>query len=75
MVKKFGFLFVEEPKLHILINNAGVMRCPRQLTAEGIEMQIGVLIQSELRENLCSYYSNRLTILDIFFLPTFFLIS
>lgn len=32
----------EESKLSILINNAGVMRCPRSLTAEGIEMQLGV---------------------------------
>jgi len=28
--------------LDILINNAGVMRCPRSLTSEGIEMQFGV---------------------------------
>jgi NAD(P)-dependent dehydrogenase (short-subunit alcohol dehydrogenase family) len=35
--------FLEESKLHILINNAGVMRCPRSLTAEGIETQIGVI--------------------------------
>lgn len=35
-------MFLEEPQLHILINNAGVMRCPRTLTAEGIEMQLGV---------------------------------
>lgn len=31
-----------EKNLDILINNAGVMRCPRKLTKEGIEMQIGV---------------------------------
>ncbi|XP_012536020.1 retinol dehydrogenase 13 isoform X2 [Monomorium pharaonis] len=29
-------------KLHILINNAGVMRCPKSYTQEGIEMQLGV---------------------------------
>ena len=34
--------FLEESRLDILINNAGVMRCPRSLTSEGIEMQIGV---------------------------------
>ncbi|XP_003705146.2 retinol dehydrogenase 13 [Megachile rotundata] len=28
--------------LHILINNAGVMRCPKSYTKEGIEMQLGV---------------------------------
>ncbi|XP_023177894.2 retinol dehydrogenase 13-like isoform X2 [Drosophila hydei] len=32
----------EEDKLHILINNAGVMRCPRMLTKDGFEMQLGV---------------------------------
>lgn len=32
----------EEQRLDILINNAGVMRCPRTLTSEGIEMQLGV---------------------------------
>lgn len=28
--------------MDILINNAGVMRCPRSLTKEGFELQIGV---------------------------------
>lgn len=32
----------KENRLDILINNAGVMRCPHQLTKEGIEMQLGV---------------------------------
>ncbi|XP_011646461.1 retinol dehydrogenase 13-like isoform X3 [Pogonomyrmex barbatus] len=32
----------EHDKLHILINNAGVMRCPKSYTKEGIEMQLGV---------------------------------
>ena len=32
----------EEAGLDILINNAGVMRCPYQKTAEGYEMQFGV---------------------------------
>ncbi|GAB6031589.1 hypothetical protein CHUAL_009354 [Chamberlinius hualienensis] len=32
----------EESRLDILINNAGVMRCPRTVTAEGFEMQLGV---------------------------------
>lgn len=32
----------ESSKLHILINNAGVMRCPKNHTKEGIEMQLGV---------------------------------
>uniref|UniRef100_A0A4D5RPY2 Putative dehydrogenase with different specificities related to short-chain alcohol dehydrogenase n=1 Tax=Ixodes scapularis TaxID=6945 RepID=A0A4D5RPY2_IXOSC len=29
-------------KVHILVNNAGVMRCPRTLTKEGFEKQLGV---------------------------------
>ncbi|KRF80051.1 retinol dehydrogenase 13 isoform X1 [Drosophila virilis] len=32
----------EQANLHILINNAGVMRCPRSLTKDGFEMQLGV---------------------------------
>lgn len=36
------YYFLEENKLHILINNAGVMRCPPLKTMEGIEMQLGV---------------------------------
>lgn len=30
-----------EPHLHILINNAGVMACPKTLTKDGFEMQLG----------------------------------
>lgn len=32
----------EQPRLDILINNAGVMRCPKSATTEGIELQLGV---------------------------------
>ncbi|XP_017871612.1 PREDICTED: retinol dehydrogenase 12 [Drosophila arizonae] len=32
----------EETRLDLLINNAGVMACPRTLTADGYEMQLGV---------------------------------
>ncbi|KAH8410123.1 hypothetical protein KR009_006331 [Drosophila setifemur] len=32
----------EQEQLHILINNAGVMRCPRSLTLDGIELHLGV---------------------------------
>lgn len=31
-----------EPKIHILVNNAGVMACPRMETEDGLEMQLGV---------------------------------
>lgn len=34
--------FTEEKRLDVLINNAGVMRCPRTHTKEGIELQLGV---------------------------------
>ncbi|XP_037077685.1 LOW QUALITY PROTEIN: retinol dehydrogenase 12-like [Pollicipes pollicipes] len=30
-----------EPKVHLLINNAGVMACPRAETADGFELQLG----------------------------------
>ncbi len=44
--------------LHLLINNAGIMACPRQFTSDGIEMQLGVnhighfLLTTELLEDL-----------------------
>ncbi|KAJ8670339.1 hypothetical protein QAD02_001598 [Eretmocerus hayati] len=42
-IREFVELFKKEfTKLHILINNAGIMRCPLSHTKEGIEMQIGV---------------------------------
>lgn len=42
-IRRFAKSFNEEETcLNILINNAGVMRCPRMLTKEGIELQLGV---------------------------------
>lgn len=42
-IKKFVSEFKKESnQLDILIANGGVMRCPRMLTKEGIELQIGV---------------------------------
>ncbi|XP_012276143.1 retinol dehydrogenase 13-like isoform X2 [Orussus abietinus] len=42
-IREFVDLFKkEESKLHILINNAGVMHCPKSYTQEGIEMHMGV---------------------------------
>ncbi|XP_068146809.1 retinol dehydrogenase 13 [Drosophila tropicalis] len=42
-IRKFvaGFK-AEQQKLHVLINNAGVMRCPKTLTKDGFEIQLGV---------------------------------
>ncbi|XP_046687524.1 retinol dehydrogenase 13-like [Homalodisca vitripennis] len=42
-IRKFAERFKTEHKeLDVLINNAGVMRCPLSKTEEGIEMQLGV---------------------------------
>ncbi|XP_065560324.1 retinol dehydrogenase 13-like [Artemia franciscana] len=42
-VKEFVKTFKKEQQhLHILVNNAGVMKCPRLVTQENIELQLGV---------------------------------
>ncbi|KAL4120017.1 hypothetical protein QTP88_012763 [Uroleucon formosanum] len=42
-VREFAYRFKKEFKrLDVLINNAGVMRCSKSITKEGIEMQLGV---------------------------------
>ncbi|XP_017108597.2 retinol dehydrogenase 13-like [Drosophila bipectinata] len=42
-IRKFAAGFLkEQDKLHVLINNAGVMRCPKTLTKDGFEIQLGV---------------------------------
>ncbi|XP_002032781.2 retinol dehydrogenase 12 [Drosophila sechellia] len=42
-IRKFAAGFKkEQDKLHVLINNAGVMHCPKTLTKDGFEMQLGV---------------------------------
>ncbi|KAH8370587.1 hypothetical protein KR093_004266 [Drosophila rubida] len=42
-IRKFAADFKgEQDKLHILINNAGVMRCPHMRTKDGYELQLGV---------------------------------
>ncbi|EDS35775.1 short-chain dehydrogenase [Culex quinquefasciatus] len=42
-VREFAAKFLaEEPRLNILINNAGVMACPKALTEDGFEQQLGV---------------------------------
>lgn len=35
-------ILADEPKIDVLINNAGVCRCPLSRTADGFEMQMGV---------------------------------
>lgn len=42
-VRDFSKKFHElETKLHILVNNAGVMMCPKALTKDGFEMHFGI---------------------------------
>ncbi|TRZ26233.1 hypothetical protein HGM15179_000845 [Zosterops borbonicus] len=42
-IREFAENFLaEEKKLHVLINNAGVMLCPYSKTADGFEMHLGV---------------------------------
>ena len=41
-VRQFAKDFLEKhPQLNVLINNAGVMACPKELTEDGFEMQFG----------------------------------
>ncbi|XP_055858577.1 retinol dehydrogenase 12 [Episyrphus balteatus] len=41
-VRKFADKFLaEEPKLDILINNAGIMACPKGTTKDGFDLQLG----------------------------------
>lgn len=43
MCLSFSFrMHTERKHIDVLINNAGVMRCPLSRTAEGFEMQLGV---------------------------------
>ncbi|CAG7815404.1 unnamed protein product [Allacma fusca] len=70
-VRKFAEEFKkEEGKLNILINNAGIMRCPRMLTKQGIEMQLGVnhmghfLLTNLLLEPLKAAAPSRIVVLS-----------
>jgi hypothetical protein len=43
LLRSFAFAFVEKhPRLHILINNAGLMATPYRQTVDGFELQFGV---------------------------------
>lgn len=60
-----SFLFIiEEQRVDVLINNAGVMRCPAWKTEDGFDMQLGVnhlgtivnrqiVLLSSVKKNLC----------------------
>jgi NAD(P)-dependent dehydrogenase (short-subunit alcohol dehydrogenase family) len=41
-ILQFVLFVAEHQRLDVLINNAGIMRCPYSKTKEGIEMQLGV---------------------------------
>lgn len=41
-LKCYLYCFVEEQRVDVLINNAGVMRCPAWKTEDGFDMQFGV---------------------------------
>ncbi|XP_068151173.1 retinol dehydrogenase 12-like [Drosophila tropicalis] len=70
-IRKFVEDFkTEQDQLHILINNAGVMRGPRRLTKDGFEMQIGVnhmghfLLTNLLLDNLKAAHSSRIVVVS-----------
>lgn len=39
---------IEGKPLDVLINNAGIMACPKCLTEDGFESQIGLVLQNEI---------------------------
>ncbi|KAK3774917.1 hypothetical protein RRG08_007274 [Elysia crispata] len=70
-IRKFAEKFNEsEPRLDILINNAGIMMCPRMLSKDGLEMQLGVnhfghfLLTNLLLDKLKSSSPSRIVILS-----------
>ena len=42
MLLLFCLYFSGEDDIHVLVNNAGIMRCPKWKTEDGFEMQFGV---------------------------------
>ncbi len=59
-VRKFAKdLKLNEPKIDILINNAGVMMCPKQKTEDGFEMQFGTNHLGINFSILLNYVNNR----------------
>ena len=42
ILKILVLFFAAEKHLEVLINNAAVMQCPKELTKDGFEMQLGV---------------------------------
>jgi len=70
-IRKFADTFkAKEKKLDILINNAGVMRTPKMLTKQGIELQIGTnhmghfLLTGLLLETLIASAPSRIVVVS-----------
>ena len=64
-VREFARKFHQlENKLHILINNAGVMACPKSRTADGFELQFGT-------NHLGHFYSPRIDFTNKFYMLRF----
>ncbi|RUS76525.1 hypothetical protein EGW08_015718 [Elysia chlorotica] len=70
-IREFANKFNDnEPRLDVLINNAGIMLCPHMLTKDGLEMQIGVnhfghfLLTNLLMDKLKSSSPSRIVIVS-----------
>lgn len=70
-IRKFAKEFkTNEKRLDILINNAGIMRCKKSITEDGLEMQLGVnhfghfLLTNLLLEELKASAPSRIVVLS-----------
>jgi len=62
MFKYVLFLSSDERFVDILINNAGIMRCPKMITKDGFEMQLGVNHLGKKKINSFYYINHIYTI-------------